>query len=297
MFRGIITPVITPLKENRELDFAGMEAVIEHLIGGGMNGLLFLGSLGEFFALTSAEKKELIRFVVAKVNNRIPVLIGTGGTVVSEVIELTQFAKEAGADGAVLISPYYFSLNEATIAAYYEEIAKNTSLPLLIYNFPDRTSVNLSPQLIANLAKNYPQIVGMKDTVDNISHTRELIQTVKTVAPDFSILSGFDEYLLPNLMAGGDGVICGLTNIVPELFSALLINYQQGNFAAIGHGQEKINILMNLYKVSQPFISGIKAATALRGVPVTSLCKAPSLPLTTEQETEVKLLLNKAQIL
>jgi 4-hydroxy-tetrahydrodipicolinate synthase len=92
MFRGVITPVITLLDKSGRLDFQGTEAIIEHLIAGGMNGLLFLGSIGEFFALTNAEKQELIRFVVKKVNNRVPVLIGTGGTVVDEVIELTQYA-------------------------------------------------------------------------------------------------------------------------------------------------------------------------------------------------------------
>lgn len=297
MFSGIITPVITALDSQGTLDFAGNKLVIDRLIKGGMTGLLFLGSMGEAFAMTQDEKKELIRFAVATVEKRVPVLIGTGGTVQEEVLDLTEFAAREGADGVVAISPYYFKLDETTVYSYYASIAGSTDLPILIYNFPDRTAVNLEPELVLRLAAAFPNIVGIKDTVDNISHTRKLIQTVKSVRPEFTVFSGFDEYLVPNLMAGGDGVICGLTNVAPEVFAGLQKAYAARDFDGVLDAQAKINILMNLYEVSQPFVAAIKGAVMLQGVPVTAAAKEPSIELTTQQLNRIREILTMAKVI
>lgn len=283
MFKGILTPVITVLDEHGKIDFQGNKIVIDRLIDNGMNGLLFLGSIGEFFALTMEEKKEFIQFVIKTVDKRVAVLIGTGGTVQEEVIELTQFAEKEGADGVTVISPYYFKHDDETIYRYFANVARNTSLPIMIYNFPERTAVNLEPELVLRLAKDFSNIVAIKDTVDNISHTRKLIQCIKPECPNFSILSGFDEYLLPNLLAGGDGVLCGLTNIIPEIFVDLMKGYAAKDFEKVAAAQGKISFLMKLYDVSQPFIAGIKGAVAVRGIPILPIVKEPGNKLTKEQ--------------
>jgi 4-hydroxy-tetrahydrodipicolinate synthase len=294
MFKGILTPVITILDEQGRLDFAGNQVIINRLIANGINGLLFFGSIGEFFAFTMEEKKEFIKFAVKTVNKRVPVLIGTGGTVQEEVIDLTRFAEKEGADGVVVVSPYYFKLDAETIYRYYANLARSTSLPIMLYNFPDRTASDLSPDLVLRLAKEFSHIVAIKDTVDNISHTRKLIQFVKAERPDFTVLSGFDEYLIPNLMAGGDGVLCGLTNIVPELFADLLTAYHARNFEKIAMAQSKISILMNLYDVTSPFIAGIKGAVALRGVPISAAVKEPAAAITEQQLNVIRNILAKA---
>jgi 2-dehydro-3-deoxy-D-pentonate aldolase len=296
MYQGVITPVITTFDEKGRIDFNGIETMIEHLISGGMNGLLFLGSIGEFFALTREEKQDLITFVVKKVNKRVPVMIGTGGTIVDEVIELTRFAEKAGADTAVVISPYYFSLNEDNLYRYYQQVAQSVKMPIILYNFPDRTTINMSPQLIARLAVDFPNIVGIKDTVDSISHTRQIIREVKKVKPEFCVLSGYDEYFVPNLMAGGDGVICGLTNVAPELFSTLLKDYRQKNFEGVVTAQFRISVLMNIYGVSQPFVGAIKGAASVRGINVKTFVKSPSVAVTDKQRAEIKAILDEAKI-
>lgn len=295
MFKGILTPVITVLDQAGRLDFPGNELVINRLINNGMNGLLFLGSIGEFTALTMEEKKEFIRYVVKIVRKRVPVLIGTGGTVQEEAIELTQFAEQEGADGVVVISPYYFKLTTETIYRYYANIARNTELPIMLYNFPERTSSDLGPDLVARLATEFTNIVAIKDTVDNISHTRKLIQAVKQQRPEFTILSGFDEYLLPNLMAGGDGVLCGLTNVVPEVFSAFIKAYEMKDFETVTRLNKKISILMNLYDVSQPFIGAIKGAVAARGVAISTIVKEPAMELEEWQMVEIKKIIQQAE--
>lgn len=262
MLQGVFTPMITAFDQNERLDFQANAKLIERLIAGQISGILFLGSIGEFFNLSLAEKKEFIDFVVATVNKRVPVMIGTGGTNVDEVIELTQYAEKAGADYAVAISPYYFKLDEESLYRYYAAIARATQLPILLYNFPDRTAVDLSPNLVLSLAQDFANIVGIKDTVDNISHTRKLIAAVKPVRPDFAIFSGFDEYLLPNLYAGGDGVIGGLSNLIPQVFSDLYQAFLRGDFARVQAEQSKINRLMALYDVTNPFVLAIKTAVS-----------------------------------
>ena len=291
MFRGVITPVITVLNQQGKLDLEGNRLVINRLIDSGMDGLLFLGSIGEFFALTLEEKKEFIQFAVQTVNKRVPVLIGTGGVIQEEVIGLTHFAQQAGADGVVVISPYYFKLNSDTLYRYYASLARSTSMPVMIYNFPDRTAVNLEPELVLKLAKEFSHIVAIKDTVDNISHTRQLIHTVKSARPDFSVLSGYDEYLVPNLMAGGDGVIGGLSNVIPGVFSSLLKAYRNKDFNGVTAAQGKISMLMNLYELSQPFVAAIKGAVAAQGVPISAFVKAPSAELDAQQTEKIASLL------
>lgn len=293
MFRGVLTPVITVLDKQGNLDLEGNKQVINRLIDNGMNGLLFLGSIGEFFALNMEQKKLFIEFVVKTVNKRVPVLIGTGGTIQEEVIELTRFAEQAGADGVVVISPYYFKLDSDTLYRYYANVARATSMPIMIYNFPDRTTVDLEPELVLKLAKEFKHIVAIKDTVDNISHTRKLIHTVKSVRPDFSVLSGFDEYLIPNLMAGGDGAIGGLSNVIPDVFSALLKAYNENDFDGVKAAQSKISMLMNIYDISQPFVAAIKGAVAAQGVAIGAYVKEPSGSLDNEQVAKIKALLQK----
>lgn len=262
MFKGIFTPMVTVFDKDGNLDFVGNEKVINHLIANGVSGILFFGSMGEFVTLSMKEKKEFINFAIKAVNKRVPVLIGTGGTAVDEVIELTKYAEMEDADAAVIVSPYYYKLDDQCLYRYYAEIASSVDIPIILYNFPDRTAVCLEPELILKLAGKFKNIVGVKDTVDNISHTRKLIRAIKPEFKDFSIFSGFDEYLVSNLMAGGDGVICGLTNIAPKLFVELYNAYNNADFLTVTILQKKVYTLMQIYDVSQPFFSPIKAATA-----------------------------------
>ncbi|HWR39482.1 MAG TPA: 4-hydroxy-tetrahydrodipicolinate synthase [Patescibacteria group bacterium] len=297
MFKGILSPMITVLDQNGKLDFVGNKKVIDRLIDQGINGILFMGSIGEFFALSPTEKREFTEFVITTVNKRVPVLIGTGGTEMDEVIDFTRFAERAGADAAVVISPYYFQLNTDTIYNYYASLARRTEIPIMLYNFPDRTAADLTPDLVLRLVKEFRHIVAIKDTVDNISHTRKLIQRVKEERPDFSVLSGFDEYLIPNLLAGGDGALSGLTNVIPGVFAELMAAYQGKDMTKLAAMQSKISILMNLYDVTQPFVAGIKGAVAAMGVPITPAVKGPAVALSEEDTKKIKRLLVKAGVL
>jgi 4-hydroxy-tetrahydrodipicolinate synthase len=291
MFKGVITPVVTILDENKCVDLQGTTKMIEFLIEGGVDGLLFLGSIGEFFAVTMAEKKALIDHVVKTVNGRVPVLIGTGGTQVDEVIELSQYAERAGATAILVVSPYYFKLDEANLYRYFEMIATSVKLPMMLYNFPERTVHDLTPALVKRLAVDFKNIVGIKDTVDNISHTRALIQAVKPVRPDFCFFTGFDEYFVPNLMAGGDGLIGGISNFYPSLFKKLYTAYTTGDMATVLDCQKAVSDLMPVYTMTQPFVAAIKMAVKLVGVPIVPEVKAPGIMANDEEAAQIRALL------
>ncbi|MDP4090086.1 MAG: 4-hydroxy-tetrahydrodipicolinate synthase [Bacillota bacterium] len=297
MLKGVFTPIVTIFNEAGEIDYKGNARVIERLIKAGVDGILFLGSIGEFFSLSLEEKLKFITFAVKTVDKRAKVLIGTGGTVMDEVISLTQYAESEGADAAVLISPYYFNLDDESIYRYYAEAASSVKMPILLYNFPDRTSVNLSPQLIHRLARDFGNIVGIKDTVDNISHTRKVIAEVKADIKEFSIFSGFDEYFIPNLLAGGSGIITGLTNIAPELFVNFYKAFEKNDLQTADEAQKKINILMNLYDISQPFVSSIKTAVSMLVPGISADPRKPFAGCSQEQVEKVREILKKAEVI
>lgn len=298
MIKGIITPTITVFDENKNIDYAATKKHIENLITGGVNGILFLGSIGEFFAMTLEEKRKLISFAVKTVDNRVPVLVGTGGTAAEDVIELSNFAKEEGVDGAAVITPYFFQFNEETLYNYYSYIARNVDLDLYIYNFPARSGVNISPETVYKLASEFKNILGIKDTMDTISHTRELIQKVKnSLEKEFAVYSGFDEYFLPNLLNGGDGLIGGLSNVDPIIFAEFYQAYQKENFNKLNSLSQKINMMMKIYSVSDPFFPAIKKAVSLSGSDINAVCKEPVGLLTKKQVNELKIILKRVDLI
>ena len=291
MFKGVNSPVITILKDDGGIDYGNMERHINHLIEAGLDGLLFLGSLGEFYAFSEAEKRALIDFAVKTAAGRTQVVIGIGHTEEAAVVRLAVHAAEAGADALNIVSPYYFGLPAAAAVDYFERIGKAVSLPIMLYNFPDRTGSDLSPEIVREIAQRCPTIVGIKDTVDNISHTRRICQMVKPVRPDFSVLSGFDEYYIVNRISGGDGVLCGLTNVVPELFVRMHRSYESGDLAAAVRCAEKIAGLMRIYAVTPLFITGMKAAVRATGLPISTCTRAPGTVLTEAEEREIRAIL------
>lgn len=288
MFKGITTPVMMALNDKREIDYKSMESVIDYLIEGQVDGLLFFGSCGEFFAFNVQEKKDFMAFACEYVAGRTRVFFGTGSTNIRDVIDLTRHAEKCSASGAVVISPYYFSFDEQGISTYYETLLESVSLPILAYNFPDRTGFSLTPTLIKALALKYSHFVGVKDTVDSMSHTRQIISEVKSVRPDFAVYSGYDEYYLPNLLAGGDGAIAGLSNIYPGLYRNLYDDFVTGNYHAALDGARFINRAMSLYTCGKSYISALKYAMHIVGLPIKDISTVPIPPLNEADKERVK---------
>lgn len=291
MFEGVFCPSITITDNHGIPDYDLWGRHLDHLIEAGMNGVLLFGSIGEFYAFPLEIKKQAVEFAVKHVAGRIKVFAGVGSTNLDEVIEFAKFSEQVGVDALVVVSPYYFGPDEEVAANYFAKIAQATKLPVVLYNFPDRTGSDLSPQLVARLAAEHPTIVGIKDTVDTISHTRKVIAAVHQVNPDFAVLSGYDEYYLVNRVSGGSGVLCGLTNVEPETFVKLHHAYESGDYATAIEAAQRISHLEQVYDCADLFISAIKGAVKAKGLPISTMVREPAVQLTDEQYAKIQSIL------
>lgn len=292
-----ITPAVTAMDSQGHVDMGANREIYDFLIERGMDGILLLGSIGEFFAVPTPEKKRLIQEALAHINRRVPVYVGTCEMNLEACVELSRFALDQGADGAMVISPYYFSLPESAILSFYDTLAQRVPGPLLLYNFPERTGYDLRPSLVADLAARHPNIVGIKDTVPNMGHTRALIQQVKAVRPDFLIFSGFDEFFGHNVLSGGDGCIAGLSNFAPEVAAAYARAARAGDLPAMAAAQRQVDRLMAIYDVAPQFVPTIKQAMALRGLGLSPFCAPPVQPSTPRETEEIRRLLRDSGLL
>lgn len=291
MFKGIFCPSITITDDEGKIDYDLWGKHLDHLADAGVNGVLLFGSIGEFYSVSLADKEAALEFAVKRVGERMKVFAGVGDTTYANVIEFTKFAEKAGADAVLAVSPYYFGPSPLTAENYFGGIAEATKLPVILYNFPARTGNDLTPELVASLAVKHPNICGIKDTVDTISHTRKVIRAARAVNPDFTVFSGFDEYYLVNRVSGGDGVLCGLTNVEPETFAKMHAAYQAGDYATAVSCAERISKLMAVYDVCDLFVSAIKAAVKVKGLPISTKIFDPAVQATEADEAAIAELL------
>ena len=287
MFSGIYTPSVTIIDQSGNIDYESMTKHVNNLIDAGINGILFFGSIGEFFSFSPTEKADFLRYISAETAGRVKVLTGIGAAGMKEVLDNASAAEKAGVDGVVCLPPFYFGHSAGRAHDFYGCLCSHTNLPIMLYNFPERTGADLTPELVAELAAKHKNIVGIKDTVDSQSHARRIVSLVKQVRPDFSVLSGFDEYYLGNRICGGDGVLSGLTNIIPEVFVRMHRAYNQGNYAVCQNALAEIMRVASLYEIGDLFISGIKEGVRVRGISCSSAMRAPATELTEKEKAEV----------
>lgn len=293
MFKGVICPVITAFGPDG-IDYNAQALLVERLISRGVDGILFCGGMGEFTALSFEEKKALFKWAVEKIDKRVWVFAGTGGTNVRETVELTRYCKSAGTDGAAVIAPYFGRLDEDSLYLYYASVAK-TGLPIILYNFPERTNVSLSAEFILRLTSDFENIAGIKDTVESMKHTSELIDTVMPKRANFCVLSGYDEYFIPNLLSGGSGVLSGLTNIAPEVFVKIKAAFAQSDLKELCRLQGKMNKLMKIYSAAGSLVSAVKYAMHILLPEAGFLPREPLMPPTPQQRETIGEILKNYQ--
>jgi 4-hydroxy-tetrahydrodipicolinate synthase len=270
MFQGTFTALVTPLRDGA-LDERALHDLVELQIAAGVDGLVPCGSTGEAATLSHAEHRRVVEVVVAAARGRVQVLAGTGSNSTAEAVELTRHAKEAGADGALLISPYYNKPTQAGILAHYAEVARQTAFPLVVYNIPGRTASNVLPDTLARLAE-LEQVVGVKEACGNLD---QMAHVIAAVPDDFAVLSGDDSLTLPLLAIGGAGVISTTSNLVPAEMVELVRAFRAGDVERARALHYRLLPLFDaLFTETNPI--PIKAALALRGV----LLEELRLPLT-----------------
>ncbi len=228
MFEGVLPAIITPFKRNSAmgLDIQGLERNIGYLLSCGIHGIVPCGSTGESATLTFEEHEKVIEIAVNKVNGRIPVVAGTGSNNTAEAVRLTKAAKDIGADGVLVISPYYNKPNRSGLIKHYTKLA-DLDIPVIMYNVPGRTGQNLEPDLVAELAA-HPNIVAIKEASGNIGQISRIIE--ETQDDDFLVISGDDNITLPIMALGGAGVISVAANVDPKRMVAMYEAMKKGDY-------------------------------------------------------------------
>ncbi|WP_082235396.1 dihydrodipicolinate synthase family protein [Halobacillus massiliensis] len=266
-FRGIIPPVVTLFDEAGNLDLELNRKYMDRLIENNVHGILLMGSSGEFTSLTVEERKLYIREMLKHIDKRVPVLVGVGDTVLKNVLELSDYATRQGADGLLVVSPYYWKLSEEQLYRFYSVVANHSKLPVLLYNIPSFTGVSLSVELTKKLAENYPNICGIKETVDDFNHISSMIEVMRQVREDFAVFSAFDAHLFPGLAHGSAGSINGSAVFAPEISTQLYKHFLEDDVEKAEEQHKKLTALMDLYTFCPSFFTTMKEAVHQRWFP------------------------------
>ncbi|WP_368928607.1 dihydrodipicolinate synthase family protein [Mixta calida] len=259
-FSGVWCPSVTPFTQDNRIDFDALGQHFARLDASGIDTLLLMGSIGEFASLSQEERKLLLR--EARRMSRLSMVANVSSTCRADMVELAHLAWESGYDAVMVLPPWYYGQTRRQLLSYYRQLDSELGGKWFAYNFPARTGCDLDAALVAELAAELPRFIGIKDTTDCLSHNRSLIEETKKVRDDFAVLSGYDEYLLPNLLAGGAGVICGLNNLVPAMFAEAMHAWRAGDLATLSQFQQRIGKLMAIYSVGDDFVSAIKTAVS-----------------------------------
>lgn len=226
IFKGAGVAIVTPMKDNFEINYDKLDELLEEQIANGTDAIIICGTTGESATMTEAEHSEAIRFTVERVNHRIPVIAGTGSNCTRTAIELSKEAEKDGADGLLLVTPYYNKATQNGLIAHYSAICSEVEIPAILYNVPSRTGCSLQPQTIAHLVKNVDNIVGVKEASGNISTVAKIMHLCDG---EIDLYSGNDDQVVPLLSLGGIGVISVLSNVAPAYVHDMVYKYLSGD--------------------------------------------------------------------
>ena len=267
-FRGIIPPMITPLRSDFSLHIANTERLIEHLIDGGVHGIFLLGTTGEFAGLSSAVKRDLIQITCQQVKGRVPILVGVTDCSFTESVDLAAIAHKSGAKAVVASPPFYMNIGQAELINYYQKLADVVELPLFLYDMPSHTKISIEVETAVKLSK-HPNIIGIKDSSGKIENFQALCEAFKQ-QPEFKIFVGPEEFLAESLKIGGNGGVTGGANLFPKLYVALYEAFQKKEYDTVKKFQETILFLSNnLYQhgtYQSSYLKGLKAAMSFEGL-------------------------------
>lgn len=227
IFKGCGTAIVTPFIDEEQVNFDEFRKMLEFQISEGIDSIIVCGTTGESSTMSLEERKQTIKFAIDVVNKRVPVIAGTGANCTKSAIEMTKYAESVGADGALIVTPYYNKTTQAGLIEHYKKIASSTLLPIILYNVPGRTGVNILPETCKELSK-VENIVAIKEASGNISQVAEIADLC---GKDLAIYSGNDDQIVPILSLGGLGVISVLSNIVPKETHEIVYEFMNNNIS------------------------------------------------------------------
>lgn len=266
-FRGIITPLVTPLSDRDALDEPGLKRLVEHVIAGGVQGIFILGSTGEAPSLSYRLRCEMVSLTCQLVHHRVPVLVGITDTAYVESLRVARAAADAGADAVVLSTPYYFPAGQTELTTYVQHLTQELPLPLMLYNMPSLTKVSFELDTLRRLAE-IGTILGVKDSSGDLEYFAGLV-ALRKVRPDWSILVGPEHLLCAAVQLGGDGGVCGGSNVLPRLFADCYEATARRDMARAEQLIQQINDFQEIYRVGKyasRYIKATKSALSLMGI-------------------------------
>jgi 4-hydroxy-tetrahydrodipicolinate synthase len=287
-FKGAYTALITPMKDNGDVDYDGFRRLINFQIDEGIDGILPLGTTGETPTLDEGEEEKLIKTAVEEIRGRVPLVVGTGSNSTKHMTIYTRRAKDLGVDAALVVTPYYNKPNSSGILKHFEAAAA-VGLPVIIYNIASRTGLNIPTPLMEKLAQ-IPNIAGVKEASGDINQMADVIRNIKLPAMDrggdFAVLSGDDALSLPLMALGGDGVISVISNLVPGKVAAMIRSCLQGDYETARRlHYELLPFVKAAFIETNPV--PIKAAMAMAGLP-SGPARLPLGPLSSVNEAALR---------
>ena len=284
LFKGAGVALVTPFTEEKSVNYEVLEKLLEFQIANGTDAIIVCGTTGEPVTMTEEERLSVIYFTIEKVNKRVPVIAGTGMNSTKAMVDFSRKAEYLGVDGLLVVTPYYNKATQNGLYEHYKTLAEAVKIPIILYNVPSRTGVNLLPKTAIRLGRDFKNIVAIKEASGNLSQVAELLALA---GEDLAVYSGNDDQIVPILSLGGIGVISVLSNIAPKDTHDMVMEYLNGNTKRAAELQLKyIKLIKALFCEVNPI--PIKKALELKGFSVGK----PRLPLT-ELETEHIEMLNK----
>ena len=290
--KGIITPVVTVFDEDENIDEGGFRRLITYLLDHGAYGIFTCGGQGEGHSLTNDEKLRLLDICLETVNGRVPVLMGTGGMTTRGVIEMTRAAKKAGADAVTIITPFYISPNQNELYNHYCDVMDAVDIPVLIYNNPWRTHLNILPETVARICEYSPNMTGIKDSSGDLAMTIKY----KKLCPDyFRVFIGRDQLIYSALASGLDGAVAATSNAAIDIVVGIYNEFTSGNLESAWKYQEKLFPLREFFSQGT-FPVTVKEAMTLQGLPA-GPCRRPVGPILEEKREMLKIILRDMGLL
>jgi len=290
MIRGVLPALITPFTKDNKVDKEGLQQNIGFLIKNGISGIVPCGTTGESATLSIEEHEKVIEIAIEC--STVPVVAGTGSNNTTEALELTRSAMDAGADAALLITPYYNKPNDRGMLAHFKKIANEVDIPIILYNVPSRTGINLKPEVVAELAKE-SNIIGVKEASGDLGQVTRILEL--TQDEEFVVLSGDDGLTLPIMSLGGAGVISVVANVAPKLMVSMVEAFRKGNMEEARKLHLKLAPLIRaVFLETNPI--PIKKAVELIGLPAGDL-RLPLASMSEDNERKLKTALNDLHLI
>lgn len=289
-FSGVFTALVTPFK-NGQIDLASCKKLIRFQIDHGVNGFVINGTTGESPTLNSQERKALFNFVKSEVSKEVPLVLGTGSASTEITLNQTKEAEALGADGVLIVTPYYNKPPQEGLYQHYKVVAESTPLPIILYNVPGRTGVSLSPETVASLSR-IKNVVGIKEATGDMVFGKKILELCDK---DFLVTSGDDVTFLDLTLQGGRGVISVLSHLIPSQVARFLKMAREGDSSCLQEFQKWTDLTRLLFKTANPI--PVKAALKLMGIIESDELRLPLVALSGENLSELSRGLSKAGLI